>query len=64
MTRLGKRLKKDKINVDIVCFGSEVQDSATLEPLNTLIDTINANADTRWVFKCFIYYCLILFINF
>ena len=43
LVRLGKKLKKDKINVDIVCFGTEVNTPQTNELLGALIDALNGN---------------------
>lgn len=43
LMRLGKKMKKDKINVDIICFGTEVNTSQTNELFSALIDTLNGN---------------------
>lgn len=43
LIKLGKRLKKEKVNIDIINFGEEEQNSAIL---NELINTINGKEGT------------------
>jgi 26S proteasome regulatory subunit N10 len=43
LTKLSKRLKKEKVNIDIISFGEEEQNSAIL---NEIINTINGKDGT------------------
>jgi 26S proteasome regulatory subunit N10 len=44
LVRIGKKLKKDKINVDVVCFGAEANEQRHIESLTAFVDTINGGA--------------------
>ena len=54
MNRLATRLKKEKIHVDIVCFGEEEEN---MEKLTQFIETINGKEPKEGQIKYSYYTC-------
>jgi hypothetical protein len=46
-------LKKDKINVDVICFGAEANSVEVTKPLNDFIDALNGQTDSG---ECCLFY--------